>query len=100
MKIAWALIASIFLLFAIVLGTFYSYGVFLNQIRTEFGTVNAVGSWLFAVTFVIFSSTGMVGGTLVDKYGARLVVFAGMIFFSVGLYLTTRSVNTYQVFAL
>lgn len=96
---AWALVVSMFCLFAVVLGTFYSYGLFLSQIKTEFGTVNAVASWLFAMTLVIFSSTGMVGGAAVDKYGARIVVFIGMVCFGAGLYLTSRSTSIYQAFA-
>jgi MFS family permease len=90
---AWGVVAAAFVSLFTVFGIAYSYGAFLEALRTDLGGSRAAGAALFSVTSLIFFGLGGVTGAAADRYGPRRVLLAGAAVLGLGLLATARAAS-------
>lgn len=89
-----------FFIIMIILGTFYSFGVFFKSFLVEFGWSRATTSAAFSWSFLTMGFFGVITGKLNDRYGPRLVVTAGGICYGVGFFLMRSISEVWQFYLL
>ena len=95
----WVVAASCFIC-CFSYGLFYTMGVFFTTLRTEFGWSSALTSSIHSLHLMVFILSTFVMGWLGDKYGPRLPIVLGAIFFGVGFSLLSQvnSLNQFYLF--
>ncbi len=78
------------LLMSMALGMFYAISVFLLPLEKEFGWTRAQTSWVTTFGAVMISAWFVVGGTILDRKGPRIVAAAGGILFSLSFLLASQ----------
>lgn len=94
----YVIVIAAFLIIMIVLGTFFSFGVFFNSLIEEFSWDRASISAAFSWTFLITGSLGIVMGKLNDRFGPRLIVSIGGICYGVGFILLSQINEIWQLY--
>ena len=78
---------------------FYSIGVFVIPITTEFGWTRAE----FQLAILFSTGTGImtapVVGMLIEKFGARIVALCGLVGLSVAFLFAATTSNLWQLYA-
>jgi len=74
-------------------GTFNSYGIFYLPLLAEFGWTRATLAGANSLSLIIKGSTGILMGSLNDRFGPRVVIAACGFFFGLG-HLLMSQVNT------
>ena len=72
-------------------GIAYSYGVFLEELRADFGAGRALGAVFFSLTSLLYFGLGSLSGAAADRWGPRRVLLAGAAAFGLGLALTANA---------
>ncbi len=65
----------------------YAWSVFIKPLSGTFGWSRAEISLAYSICILIFASISYPAGRLSDRYGARLIVFAGGVILGVGFFL-------------
>lgn len=73
----------------VTLGVIYSFGVFLDEMTTEFGTGKGETAVVFGITTCLLFWLSLITGKLVDRVGPRMVLLLGAISLSGGLWATS-----------
>ena len=94
----WIVVTTSFVIFALILGTRYCFGVFFKSLGTEFDLTRMATSGIFSVYMVLCPVFAMIGGRILDRYGPRLVVFSMGIFTGLSLLLTGKAISSWQLF--
>ena len=94
----WIVVATSFVIFALIIGSRYCFGVFFKSIETEFDLSRTAISSIFSVYMVLCPVFAMLGGRTLDRYGPRLVVFSMGVFTGVSLLLTGQVNSSWQLF--
>ena len=71
----WGVVAALFVVEAILLGTGTSFGVFFESIESDFQLTRATTSAILSVSMLLVSVFAILGGWALDRYGPRIVVF-------------------------
>ena len=79
-------------------GTFYSFGIFLKPLLTEFGWTRAMTSGAFSLSNVVRGLLGIVMGALTDRFGPRLVMVVCGLFLGAGYLLMSQVGSTWQLY--
>lgn len=80
--------------------TFYSFGVFLKPVTTEFGWERGAFSAALSISMVVAGIFGILSGRLSDKYGPRLLVTSNGLFTGIGFFLLSRISSLWQVYLI
>ena len=80
--------------------TFYSFGVFLKPVTTEFGWERGAFSAALSISMVITGLLGILTGRLSDKYGPRLLVTANGLLTGIGFFLLSQISSLWQVYLI
>ena len=80
--------------------TFYSFGVFLKPVTTEFGWERGAFSAALSISMVISGLLGILTGRLSDKYGPRLLVTANGLLTGIGFFLLSQISSLWQVYLI
>ncbi len=92
------------ILSAFVLATnslvFYSFGIFLIPITTEFNWERGALSACLSLNMVTAGFLGILAGKLSDKYGPRLLVTVGGIFTGAGFILLSQISSLWQAYLI
>jgi len=80
----YVIAASCFGIQAIGLGTYFSYGVFFNQLISEFGWSRAAISGASSLAFFLMGLFGILVGRISDKIGPRNVMAVTGFLFGLG----------------
>ena len=73
----------------LVLGTFYSWSVFILPLEQEFGWVRQQTSWTFSIGIFTMAVLFVVAGRLHATLGFRVIAAIGGLLFSLGFFLTS-----------
>jgi MFS family permease len=92
------IVAACFIIQAVGVGTFVSYGVFFNSLAGEFGWSRAVISGASSLAFLLSGVFGIVIGRLNDIYGPRNLVRIAAIFLGTGVMLMTQVSEIWQLY--
>ncbi|MFC2035675.1 MFS transporter [Chloroflexota bacterium] len=79
---------------------FYSFGVFLRPITTEFHWERGALSAATSIMLLVAGPLGILSGRLSDKYGPRLLVTANGLLTGVGLLLLSQISSLWQVYLI
>jgi len=86
----WRIVAAGFLINAFGVGTFfYGFSAFFNPLMTEFGWSRTLLSGVFSMSRMEGGIEGPIAGWLTDRFGARRMLFVGVLFTGVGFILLT-----------
>lgn len=94
----YVIAASCFSLQAIGVGTFISYGVFINPLIAEFGWSRATLSGASSVAFFLMGLLGILAGRLNDNVGPRVIVLVTGCFFGLGHVIASRIGTVWQLY--
>ncbi|CAG5134292.1 unnamed protein product [Candidula unifasciata] len=89
----WVVVASSFTISLLVDGVCFSFGIFFDEFREEFGTSKGTTSWIGSVLNGSYLIFGPIFSALVNMYGCRNVALGGAVLASVAFFLSTFSPN-------
>lgn len=95
---SYVIVAACFSIQAIGVGTYISYGVFFNQLSSEFGWSRATISGASSAAFFLMGLLGIFVGRLNDRIGPRKVMTVTSSFFGLGLLLMSRLDTVWQLY--
>jgi OFA family oxalate/formate antiporter-like MFS transporter len=82
----------IILFFSIIsnlcIGATYAWSVYQKPLMNAFGWSSSQASWAFSLTLIMMPISMTFAGKFSVKYGARIIIFIGGIFFGVGMFLS------------
>ncbi|MBW2622739.1 MAG: MFS transporter [Deltaproteobacteria bacterium] len=100
----WKILAASFFINAFGVGTFfYGFSTFFNPMVEEFGWSRAMMAGVYSLSRLEGGIEGPVVGWLIDKFGARKIMFIGISLAGVGYILISRInslLGLYLVFGL
>jgi MFS family permease len=79
-------------------GSQYSFGVFFKPVLNEFGWTRAVTSGAYALSMLLNGIFCFISGSLVDKYGPRLVISVAVFFIGLGYFLMSTISTEWQYY--
>lgn len=88
---------SSYMMMAIV-GTHYSFGVFLGPILEEFGWTRALTSGAYSLRVLLICCSGFVAGRLNDRLGPRFILTAAGLFSGLSYLLMSQTSAAWQVY--
>jgi MFS family permease len=94
----WRVVAMGFILFVLMYGTRFSFGLYIKPLAEAFEANRASISGpqsLFMAVYAVFS---LLAGTLVDRYGPKRMVVAGALLIGAGMLLSSRITSVWQYF--
>lgn len=94
----WWVVAAGMVVYATLLGSHQTFGVFFKPIQTEFGWSRAVTAVAFLVAGLTQSALSPVTGILSDRYGPRLVITGIAIIASTGYLLASQVQSQWQLY--
>jgi MFS family permease len=95
---SYVIVAACFSIQAIGVGTYISYGVFFNQLSSEFGWSRATISGASSAAFFLMGLLGIFVGRINDRIGPRKVMTVTSSFFGLGLLLMSRLDAVWQLY--
>ncbi|MFC1912053.1 MFS transporter [Chloroflexota bacterium] len=82
----------------IMLGGFYSFGIFFKPLLEKFGWTRAMTSGAFSLSLVILSLFAIVVGKLNDRFGPRIVVSISGLLLGAGYVLVSQVSAVWQLY--
>ena len=81
-----------------IFGIFFSFGVFLDPLISEFGWSSALTSFVFSIYSLSYSLAAIMVGRLADRYGARGTIGIGGVAITLALVLSSRADAIWQLY--
>ena len=81
-----------------IFGIFFSFGVFLDPLISEFGWSSALTSFVFSVYSISYSLGAILIGRLADRFGARSTIGLGGVAITMALLLSSRADAVWQLY--
>src|SRR5215468_10168075 len=81
----WIVVATSFITMAIVSPAWFSFPLFYPPILAEFGWTRAATAGAYSLNLLIGAIVSPFVGHLIDRFGPRSVMPAGVIVFAIGL---------------
>jgi sugar phosphate permease len=97
---AWVVAAVTFLTLLVAAAVRSAPGVIIKPLETEFGWDRASISLAVSVSLITFGLGGPVGGTLVDRFGPRRALAAGLVAIVTGMFLLLSLRELWQLYLL
>jgi predicted MFS family arabinose efflux permease len=97
---AWIVAAVVFLTMLGAAGIRSAPGVLMVPLENDFGWTRATVSLAVSVNLVLFGLMGPFAAALVDRFGARRIVLTSLALLAVGVSLTTRMREPWQLVLL
>jgi len=95
---SYVIAASCFGIQAVGIGTYFSYGVLLNPLISEFGWSRASIAGASSMAFLLMGLLGIVIGRLNDRIGPRKLMTVTGVFFGLGYLLMYRLETVWQLY--
>jgi MFS family permease len=94
----WILVAAVWLTLGIAFGIQFSFPVFLVSLLEEFGWPRGLAAGAFSLSAVVQGALSPAVGALVDRIGARRVIFAGAIVLGIACMLGSRVTSLWHLY--
>jgi len=95
---SWLLVIAVVFIGTVIDGTGFSFGVFFKFLESDLGLNRAMLSIIFAISVILSSVFGFIGGWALDKYGPRRILFIMGVFTAASLLLTSQVQSSWQIF--
>lgn len=92
------IVAACFMIQAVGIGTFVTYGVFFNSLVSDFGWSRAAVSGASSLAFFLSGVFAIVIGRLSDIYGPRNLMRIAAVFFGLGFVLMSQITELWQLY--
>jgi len=89
----WVIVAAGALITCVAAGAMFALAVYLQPIATDTGWSRAEISGAMTLVFLVMGVSGFAWGMASDRYGARIVVFAGAVLLGLGLLIASRATH-------
>jgi MFS family permease len=89
-----------FLIITIMTGIMYSYGVFFDPMKSDFGWTNAQTSGAYSLYMVFHGLLYIVTGRLNDRFGPRLIMTVSGILLGIGYLLMSQISIIWQLYLI
>ncbi|HEX2172636.1 MAG TPA: MFS transporter, partial [Dehalococcoidia bacterium] len=96
----WIVMLAGFLVGTVAYGVYFSFGIFYPPIIAEFGWSRGVVSGAFSISLATYSIFAVPMGFLVDRFGPRVAVVVGGIFFGAGTWLGSWVSEPWHLYVL
>ena len=83
---------------SVIFGVFFSFGVFLDPLISEFGWSSALTSFVFSAYSLSYSLGAIVIGRLADRYGVRSTIALGGVLITAALVLSSRADAIWELY--
>ena len=83
---------------SVIFGIFFSFGVFLDPLITEFGWSSALTSFVFSAYSLSYSLGAILIGRLADRYGVRITIALGGVLITLALVLSSRADAIWELY--
>jgi MFS family permease len=94
----WWVVGAAFLITAVTIGVFYSYGVFFLPVMAEFGWSRTVLSGVALAGGLTYAATVPLVGWLADRYGFRPVMAVAAATLGLGFFLCSLVQSVWQLY--
>jgi MFS family permease len=94
----WWVVGAAFLINAVTIGAFYSYGVFFLPLKADFGWSRTLLSGVALTGGLTYAATVPLAGWLADRYGFRPVTAAAAALLGLGFFLCSLVRNVWQLY--
>ena len=81
-----------------IFGIFFSFGVFLDPLISQFGWSSALTSFVFSVYSLSYSLGAIMIGRLADRYGVRSTIGLGGVAITLALVLSSRADAIWELY--
>ena len=83
---------------SIIFGIFFSFGVFLDPLISQFGWSSALTSFVFSVYSLSYSLGAIMTGRLADRYGVRGTIGLGGVLITLALVFSSRADAIWELY--
>ena len=80
------------------IGAYVAFGVFFKPLIAEFGWSRATISGASSVAYVVMGVLGILAGRLNDRFGPRIVMTVGCVFFGSGYFLLSQLNSVWELY--
>ena len=94
----WVILAACLGINAVIHGIRYSFGVFFKSISGQFDLSRGATAGITSTYFILCALFGLLGGFLMDKYGARKVMLPMGIITGISLIATSQATAGWQLY--
>ncbi|MFC1868116.1 MFS transporter [Thermodesulfobacteriota bacterium] len=94
----YIIVAAIFLIMAVIWGTFACFGVFFEPLIKEFGWTRALASGSSSVRDLVFGVVCIFSARLIDLTGPRIVISISGLLLGLGYLLMSRVQTAWQLY--
>lgn len=81
----WLVVAAAFAVTFVGFGSAYTFSAFVESLQADFSASRASVSLVFSLAGFLYFGFGLISGPLADRWGARRLVFLGMLLTGLGL---------------
>ncbi|MBI4285159.1 MAG: MFS transporter [Chloroflexi bacterium] len=94
----YVIVAAAFIIHAMTMGTFQSYGVFFVPLLNDFGWSRALISGASSLSYFLMGLIGILSGSINDKTGPRVIFITTALFLGAGYMLTSQVNSVWQLY--
>ncbi len=94
----WVIVGSTFAAFAFAYGVHYSFSLYYVALLEEFGWSRGSTAGVFSLFLTTGAFGGLIGGSLLDRYGPGRVMPVGGILLAAGLVATSRLTELWEFY--
>ena len=94
----WRVVAVGFILFVLMYGTRFSFGLYIKPLAGYFLTNRASISGSQSLFMAVYAVFSLLAGTLVNRYGPKRMVVGGALLIGVGMLLSSQITSVWQYF--
>ena len=94
----YVIVVSSFIIFLVVFGIHYAFGVFFKPLLAEFGWSRATTAGAYSLSWLLQGPSGIIMGKFNDRYGPRKVLTLCGIILGMGIILTTRTNHCWELY--
>jgi MFS family permease len=94
----YTIVAAGFVISALVLGTYRTYGIFFTPLIAEFGWTSAITSGAYSAAYIVFGFSGILSGRMADRFGPRVVIVICGLFLGLGYILMSLVDSIWQLY--